>query len=322
MGLGKRRRIVTHVDSAHTEDELGFLLEYARGMLADRGQGELGLGIEPVPRKVPLVPPALRDAGLFADPAQGGRGEQRRERARVSAPQVTGTASRVLFDVLAAVYSSLGFDAVADETFRDLVIARIVEPTSILDTGRVLSDLGRKPASEKTMRRTLNRANQGGYRDQIATACYDHAATSGDVSLCLYDVTTLYFEAENEDTLRKVGYSKERRVDPQVLVGLLVDRHGFPLEIGCFEGDQAETHTIVPIINRFTERHNPAHMVVVADAGMLSAKNLTALDQAGLAFIVGSRATKAPIDLASHFRWHGDAFTDRQIIDTITALRS
>jgi hypothetical protein len=317
-----RRRIVTHGGSAHTEAELGLLLEHARGMLADPGQGELDLGIEPAPRRVPLVPPAPQDAGLFADPAQGGRGEQlgerRRDRARVSAPQVTGTSSRVLFDVLAAVYSSLGFDAVADETFRDLVIARIVEPTSILDTGRVLSDLGRKPASEKTMRRTLNRANQGGYRDQIATACYDHAATSGDVSLCLYDVTTLYFEAENEDTLRKVGYSKERRVDPQVLVGLLVDRHGFPLEIGCFEGDRAETHTIVPIINQFAERHNPAHMVVVADAGMLSAKNLTALDTAGLAFIVGSRATKAPIDLASHFRWHGDAFTDRQIIDTIT----
>jgi hypothetical protein len=313
-----RRRIVTHVGSAHTEAELGLLLERARGLLADAGQGELDLGVEPAPRKVPLVAPAPEEAGLFADPTRGGRRQQRRERPRVSSPQVIGTSSRLLFDVLAAVYSTLGFDAVGDETFRDLVIARIVEPTSILDTGRVLIDLGRKPASEKTMRRTLNRAHKRGYRDQIATACFHHATTSGDVSLCLYDVTTLYFEAENEDTLRKVGYSKERRVDPQVVVGLLVDRHGFPLEIGCFEGDQAETHTIVPIINQFAERHNLAHIVVVADAGMLSAKNLTALDEADLAFIVGSRATKAPIDLASHFRWHGDAFTDGQIIDTIT----
>ena len=59
-------------------------------------------------------------------------------------------------------------------------------------------------------------------------------------------------------------------------------------------------------------------MVVVADAGMLSATNLRELDEAGLRFIVGSRATKAPIDLASHFRWHGDAFTDGQVIDTTT----
>ena len=134
----------------------------------------------------------------------------------------------------------------------------------------------------------------------------------------LYDVTTLYFEAENEDDLRKVGYSKERRVDPQIVVGLLVDRAGFPLEIGCFEGNKAETTTIVPIIKAFKARHQVADMVVVADAGMLSAGNLTELDEADLRFIVGSRVTKAPIDLESHFRWHGDAFTDGQVIDTIT----
>jgi len=132
------------------------------------------------------------------------------------------------------------------------------------------------------MRRTLARATSGKYRDQIATVCFGHALTAGDVSLCLYDVTTLYFEAEHEDALRKVGYSKERRVDPQIVVGLLVDRHGFPLEIGCFEGDKAETLTIVPIVRQFTARHGIADMVVVADAGMLSAANLTALQEADL----------------------------------------
>jgi transposase len=117
---------------------------------------------------------------------------------------------------------------------------------------------------------------------------------------------------------RRRHNSKERRVDPQIVVGLLVDRHGFPLEVGCFEGSTAETTTLVPIITAFRERHALADMVVVADAGMLSASNLRALDEAHLRFIVGSRVTKAPADLESHFRWHGDAFTDGQIIDTIT----
>jgi len=199
-----------------------------------------------------------------------------------------------------------------------MVIARLVEPTSILDTGRVLTDLGREPASEKTMRRTLTRAHQGTYRDTVAALCFQHATNSGDVSLVLYDVTTLYFEAETEDQLRKVGYSKERRVDPQIVVGLLVDRGGFPLEIGCFEGNKAETATIVPIVEQFQTRHGLADMVIVADAGMLSASNLRELDEANLRFIVGSRVTKAPIDLASHFHWHGDAFADGQVIDTLT----
>jgi len=107
-------------------------------------------------------------------------------------------------------------------------------------------------------------------------------------------------------------------VDPQVVVGLLVDRHGFPLEIGCFEGSKAEKHTILPVIRQFQARHGIEAIVVVADAGMLSAANLDDLDEAGLGFIVGSRVTKAPVDLESHFRWHGDAFTGGQVIDALT----
>ena len=86
----------------------------------------------------------------------------------------------------------------------------------------------------------------------------------GGLALCLYDVTTLYFEAEREDDLRKVGYSKERRVDPQIIVGLLVDRHGFPLQVGCWEGNKAETTTIIPIVEAFQAAHGIADLVVVA----------------------------------------------------------
>ena len=306
-----RQRIVKHVGSAHTEAELGVLLETAREMLADPSQGVLDLPVTAMPPVAPLVPrrggSVLFETGGTASAA-----------GRDSPGRVVGTSSRVLFDALSAVFTDLGFVGLGDAVFQDLVISRIVEPTSLLDTGRVLTDLGRSPASYSTMKRTLRRAGTGGYRDQVARACFTHAATASDISLCLYDVTTLYFEAEKEDDLRKVGYSKERRVDPQVVVGLLVDRHGFPLEIGCFEGNRAETTTLIPVIEGFQARHGIADMVVVADAGMLSAGNLKALDEARLRFIVGSRVTKAPNDLASHFRWHGDAFIDGQVIDTIT----
>jgi hypothetical protein len=308
---GGRRKIVAHVGSARTGAELGILLERAREMLADPAQGAFDLGIEPAAPQARLVTrqaaPALFDAGPSGEaPAAAGPA------------RVVSTDSRVLFRALDGVYAGLGFGAVDDEVFRDLVLARVVEPTSVLDTGRVLADLGRKAASDKTMRRTLARCADRGYRDKIAELCFAHARASGNVSLILYDVTTLYFEAEHEDALRKVGYSKERRVDPQIVVGLLVDRHGFPLEIGCFEGNQAEKLTILPVIRQFQARHGLEAMVVVADAGMLSAANLADLDEAGLGFIVGSRATKAPVDLESHFRWHGDAFSDGQVIDTVT----
>jgi hypothetical protein len=292
------------VGSARDEATLGLLMQQARDLLDDDMQGVLDLGMQ-VPQRAARLVPAPTQPVLF-----GGRpGLPRRA---VAPARVMRTCSRLLYDTLAAVFDGLGFGVVGDDCFRDLVIARIVEPTSLLDVDRVLAELGRVSASLTTRKRTLRRAQSGAYRDQIAEACFAHACTYGDVSLVLYDVTTLYFEADKEDELRKVGYSKERRVDPQIVVGLLVDRTGFPLEIGCFEGNQAETATIIPIVKQFQDRHN------LADAGMLSAANLRELDQAHLRFIVGSRVTKAPIDLASHFRWHGDAFTDGQIIDTIT----
>lgn len=140
---------------------------------------------------------------------------------------ITSKRSALLWQVLTEAYARLGFNAIGDEAFAQLVLTRIIEPTSKADSVCVLNEIGVASASLRTMFRSLQRAQERDYRDQIAGACFSHAMTHGNVSLVLYDVTTLYFEVEKEDELRKVGYSKERRVDPQVAVGLLVDRNGF-----------------------------------------------------------------------------------------------
>ncbi|MBB3022103.1 hypothetical protein FHX50_000351 [Helcobacillus massiliensis] len=268
----KNRRdvVLEHLGSAHTEPELAALMSAGRD-------------------KINAAQEAL-DLGLPRDPQSA---------------VVYSKRSRQLVETLQVAWTALGFDVIKNEAFFQLVAARLTEPTSMSDSARVLTEVGMDPVHRSTMKRCLARVAEREYRDHIATKCFEHAATSGDISLVLYDVTTLYFEAEHEDELRKVGYSKERRVDPQIVVGLLVDRGGFPLEIGCFEGNHAETRTIVPIIKQFQTRHNLADMVGVADAGMLSTANLTALDEAELKFIVSSRQVKAPGDLANHFHWNG-----------------
>ena len=309
--VGRRDELVEHIGSAHTDAELGILLERARHVVAG---DQVALDFEVAARAQRVGDVAdWRTGTLTLSPGV--------PTGAVAPPgRTAATSSRLLYDVLAAIYDWLGFGTVEDAVFRDLVIARIVEPSSKADAARVLTDLGADTVSYRTIQRHLRKVNTGRYRDAIAGKCFTHATDRGTLSLLLYDVTTLYFEAENEDELRKVGYSKERRVDPQIVVGLLVDRTGFPLEIGCYEGNTAETTTIVPIIEAFQKRHDlgDTPMVVAADAGMLSASNLKALDAAGLSFIVGSRMTKAPGDLESHFHWHGDVFTDGQIIDTVT----
>ncbi len=305
-----RQRIVKHVGSAHSEVDLGVLMELAEQWLVGPDQEVFDLDVPRARRVLTPISERSSHAELFAPTPPP---------PRTDAPgRLRSTCSRLLFDVLAAVYADLGFGIVDDEVFCDLVIARIAEPTSLLDSGRVLCDLGRRRPGYATMKRPLQRVTARGYRELLTGACLAHVLAHGDLSLVLYDVTTLYFEAEKEDGLRKVGYSKERRVDPQIVVGLLVDRGGFPLEIGCFCGNKAETKTILPIVSSFLARHDIADLVVVADAGMLSGTNLAELDRADVRFIVGSRATKAPGDLESHFRWHGTTFSDGQVIDTIT----
>jgi Transposase DDE domain len=304
--------IIEHVGSARTDAELGVLLQRARG-LVDGLQEVLDLEVA---RRVAR----LDEVSDWRPPDQ-----QQPVADAVAGPgRTVATNSRLLYEAIGAVYDALGFDALADVVFKDLVIARVVEPTSKLDSARVLIDLGADAVSYSTIQRHLRSVNTDNYRDAIVEKCFAHSTDRGTLSLVLYDVTTLYFEAENEDTFRKVGYSKERRIDPQIVVGLLVDRTGFPLEVSCFEGSTAETTTIVEVIDAYRGRHDltGVPMVIAADAAMLSWTNLKALDEAGCSFIVGSRMTKAPGDLDSHFHWHGNAFADGQVIDTVTPRRA
>ena len=230
--------------------------------------------------------------------------------------------SEVLWGVLCNAWRDLGLQAAVggDRPFAQMALAPLVEPTSKEQVPRVLGELGVDALSSRTLLRSLRRCVDRGYREAIQAALHDHVADRGDLSLVLYDVTTLYFETDKEDDLRKVGFSKERRVDPQIIVGMLTDRAGFPLQVGCWQGNKAETKTIIPMVQDFLQAHDiaPKGLVVVADAGMLSADNLAALDQAGLSFIVGSKTTKAPWDLADHIRLHGNAYHDGQLIEATT----
>ena len=277
------RRIVAHVGSAHDDVELAVLMASARDRI-HAGQQALDL---------PSVETGTSGGAV-----------------------VTGSASEVLWDVLGDAYRRLGFDAVDDEAFRVLVLARIIEPTSKMATVGVLEEIGVPAPHRNTFTAALRRCVAQDYRVALADACARHSARTGAASLVLYDVTTLHFEAENEDALRKVGMSKERRVDPQIQVGLLVDPSGFPLEVSCFEGNTAETTTLLPVLRGFQQRHDVSGMIVVADAGMLSAANLNALQDNGFSFIVGSRISKAPYDLAAHFQRHGNAFNDGQFLES------
>ncbi len=280
---------VEHLGSAHTGTDLAVLVEVGRERIRERarqaGQVELDLGL---------------DAAA----------------ASVSRVVLRRSYSRVLFEALTSVYDRLGFTAATggDAVFRDLVIARIIEPASKLDTIRILDELGLKAPSNTGIHRCLDRAAEAKYRDGLSTACVAFRGVE-QLTLVLYDVTTLFFQVEQEDEFRKPGLSKERRLEPQIVIGLLVDERGFPLQLHSFEGNKAETLTVVPVLNAFRRQHPEVTVSVACDAGMLSAGNLTALEDAGYGFIVGSRIAKTPYDIAEYQNDGGD-LEDGQIFDT------
>jgi hypothetical protein len=94
------------------------------------------------------------------------------------------------------------------------------------------------------------------------------------------------------------GLSKERRLEPRITIGLLTDAAGFPVMVNAFEGNKAETTTMLPVIQAFMKAHQLPDVTVVVDAGMVSAANQQAIEAAGLSFILGARVPEVPCVVA------------------------
>jgi hypothetical protein len=265
-------RSIEHLGSAHDDAELEALRAAARERLA-AGQMELDLGLNGPGPAGPL--------------------------------EITSSRTGHLWDALCRAYDTLGFPQATgrDEVFRQLVLARIIEPTSKQDALRVLQEAGVAAPSYPTLNRRLPVYAQPSWRQEISAACAVHAAL-GPASLVLYDVSTLYFETDTGDGFRESGFSKERRLEPQITLGLLTGQDGFPLMVSAFEGNKAETRTMLPVIEAFMAAHDLPDVTIVADAGMVSEANQKAIEAAGLSFILGMKIPEVPYQVAQWRREH------------------
>jgi len=275
-------RDIDHIGSAHDDAELELLKAAARQRLA-AGQGELDLGLDAVAAGGPLP--------------------------------ITASRMGCLLDALSRAYDVLGFGQAsgADEVFRGLVLARIIEPVSKADSLRVLEEAGLAGPSYATLKRRLPAYARQAWRRKLSAACAAHAGL-GPASLVLYDVSTLYFEADEGDGFREPGYSKERRLDPQITIGLLTSADGFPLMVSAFEGNKAETKTMLPVIESFMAAHQLPDVTVVADAGMVSEANQKDIEAAGLSFILAMKIPHVPYVVAQWRREHpGEQIPDGHI---------
>jgi transposase len=193
--------------------------------------------------------------------------------------------------VLGKIFDEIGFNAIADVMFRHLVIARLIYPVSKLKTLDYLQKYKGVAYEKDEVYRYLDKlhAQQIQLVQQIS---FEHTLTilENSLTVVFYDVTTLYFEAEEEDDLRKTGFSKDgKHQQPQIVLGLLVSEGGYPLDYGIFEGSKFEGHTMLPIAEAFKAKYQISKLVIVADAGLMSEKNISLLCENEYKFIIGAR---------------------------------
>ncbi len=192
--------------------------------------------------------------------------------------------------IFGRLFDEIGFDAIPERLLRDIVMARLVYPTSKLKTVDYLYRYQGKTVSPDSIYLFLDRLNAR-YAAQAQRIAYQHSSRIlKTISVVFYDMTSLYFETEDEDDLRRIGFSKDGKFqNPQIMLGLLVGRGGYPIGYDIFEGNTFEGKTLLPVLEGIARRYDFAKPIVVADAAMLSNDNLDALDRQGYPFIVAAR---------------------------------
>ena len=166
-------------------------------------------------------------------------GEEREacDREREEVRRVLSQVSNILLNgcdlILDRTFDRIGFNRIDDDVFRKLVKARLAYPTSKAATVEYLKNHFDEDVDLSKIYRYLDKLSDHQH-DIVQDISVRHTAKlfGGNIGVLFYDVTTLYFEADYEDELRKTGFSKEgRHSNPQIILGLLVSLGGIRLPI-------------------------------------------------------------------------------------------
>ena len=193
--------------------------------------------------------------------------------------------------ILNPVYQNIGFDKINDDVLKHLVVSRICQPQSKVATSDYLKSYFDEDVDLNKIYRYLDKLSDT-QKDKIQEISVNHTrkVLGGSIGVVFYDVTTLYFETDEDDELRKKGWSKDgKHSQPQVVLGLLVSKGGYPLAYSIHEGNKYEGHTMLPIVKDFVSKFDLEDFIVVADSGLMNAENIKELEKNNYKYIIGAR---------------------------------
>ncbi|MCT7604861.1 IS1634 family transposase [Aliarcobacter butzleri] len=190
--------------------------------------------------------------------------------------------------------------------FKSLVISRLLYPGSKLELINYLSYFKNIDITSDKIYRFLDTLYQDEIKSRIETCVFEHTKKimNGEIILTFYDVTTLYFESESEDDLRRVGFSKEGKIaKPQIQLGLFTTLEGYPLSFEVYEGNKYEGHTLIDVLKKFQDRFQLDNKpIVVADRGMLNNDNIAYLENNNYKYILAYKIKNISNDLKEEIK--------------------
>jgi len=208
--------------------------------------------------------------------------------------------------VFGKIFNDIGCNDIFDEIknirkkeekkflFKSLVISRLLYPGSKLELIHYLDYFKNIKIDENKIYRFLDTIYKEEIKLQIERCIFNNTISilpNKELVVSFYDVTTLHFESESEDDLRRIGFSKEGKLNrPQIQIGLLTTIEGYPLGYEIYEGNKFEGNTLIESLKllekKFKLNHKP---IVVADRGMFNNCNLIELDNNGYKYIIGAK---------------------------------
>ena len=193
--------------------------------------------------------------------------------------------------ILDRVFDNVGFNRIEDVVFRQLVKARLSYPASKAATVEYLKNHFDEDVNLSRIYRYLDKLSDSQHEIvQDISVLHTKRILDGHIGVLFYDVTTLYFESDHEDELRKSGFSKEgRHKNPQIILGLLVSIGGYPLAYCIHEGNKYEGHTMLPVVTEFVNKYDLEEFIVVADSGLMNGDNIADLEANGYKYIIGAK---------------------------------
>jgi hypothetical protein len=186
--------------------------------------------------------------------------------------------------------------------FKSLVISRLLYPGSKLELINYLEYFKKiDDITTDTIYRFLDTLYKDDIKANIEECVFNHTKKimNDAITVTFYDVTTLYFESESEDDLRKIGFSKEGKLArPQIQLGLFTTLEGYPLSYEVYDGKKYEGHTLIDILQKFQKRFKlKTKPIVVADRGMLNSANIAYLENNDYKYILAYKIKNISNDL-------------------------